>query len=67
MTSSPPPPGSTTLAPAGIGRQGLLTMAGAAVLLGLLLFGMAQEQIWVLFSKPVEWFVRTVEFRVLSN
>lgn len=55
MTSSPPPPGSTTLAPAGIGRQGLCTMAGAAVLLGLLLFGMAQEQIWVLFSKPVEF------------
>ena len=41
-----------------IGRQTITTMAGAAVLLALLLGGMAQEQVWVLFAKPVEFLTR---------
>lgn len=53
MRSSPPPAGSQISSAAGIGRVGLGSVAGAAILLSLLLFGMAQEQVWVLFAKPV--------------
>lgn len=55
MAPSPTPstPGSGT-APA-LSRQGMVTIIGAVLLLGGLLIGMAQEQIWVLFTKPVEF------------
>ncbi|MFM8524612.1 MAG: MlaD family protein [Cyanobacteriota bacterium] len=53
MTASPPPATPEVSSAGGIGPLGIGTIASAAILLSLLLFGMAQEQVWLLFSKPV--------------
>ena len=55
MPVSPTPPNPGARRATGPSRQGVLTIIGAVVLLGGLLVGMAQEQIWVLFAKPVEF------------
>ena len=59
MPPSPPSkPLKNSLPLIGIGRQGMITTLGAAALLCLLLIGMAREQVWMLFSKPVEFLTK---------
>lgn len=52
-----PPPSADPMAQTrqGLGLQARLTIGGAASLLVLLLVGMAQEQVWVLFASPVDF------------